>query len=289
MSDFFTSRASNGLVALATCFLAPPLNALAAEAGPPALMLPNVYAPSVAQDLSAYWVSEKFDGIRAYWDGWRLLTRNGKRIQAPAWFTADWPRVPLDGELWAGRGQFERTASIIRDAQPDDAAWRKIRFMVFDLPLQAGPFDQRLRLLSSLLSQISSPCLRSVAQFKVRDEAALNAVLLETVSMGGEGLVLHLGSAEYHGYHSDDLLKLKPYQDAEARVVGHLPGKGKYESVLGALEVEREDGLRFRIGTGFTDEQRRHPPPLESWITYSYQGLTSRGVPRFARFLRVRE
>lgn len=199
----------------------------------PPLILANVYDGGGAIDLSDYWVSEKLDGVRGYWDGKKLLTRSGNVINAPVWFTAGWPEVPLDGELWAGRGRFADASATVRTETPDDVAWRQMRFMVFDLPAQGGSFTARL--------------------------AALDA-----------------------------LLKYKLYQDAEARVIAHLPGNGKYEGLLGALLVERPDGLRFRIGTGFTDEQRRHPPPIGSWITYAHNGFTASGIPRFARFMRIR-
>ena len=101
--------------------------------------------------------------------------------------------------------------------------------------------------------------------------------------------MLHRADSRYRAERTDDLLKLKPHQDAEARVIAHLPGNGKYENMLGALQVQRPDGLQFRVGTGFTDEQRRHPPPVGTWITYTYHGLTAKGMPRFARFLRVHE
>jgi DNA ligase-1 len=90
-------------------------------------MLANVYAAHT--DVSAYWVSEKLDGVRAYWNGRHLQTRGGEPIHAPAWFTADWPATPMDGELWAGRGRFSHTVSTVRQHVPDDAAWRKLRFM----------------------------------------------------------------------------------------------------------------------------------------------------------------
>lgn len=101
--------------------------------------------------------------------------------------------------------------------------------------------------------------------------------------------MLHRGDAPYAARRSDDLLKLKPYEDAEARVLAHLPGRGKYAGLLGALLVERPDGLQFRLGGGFPDARRRKPPPVGSWVTCRYNGLTEDGVPRFARFLRVRD
>ena len=111
-------------------------------------MLANVYRPGVP--LAEYWVSEKLDGVRGYWDGARLWTRGGEPIFAPAWFTAGWPALALDGELWAGRGQFAHAVSTVRQQQPDDAAWRRMRFMVFDLPAHGGSFDQRWPALQQL-------------------------------------------------------------------------------------------------------------------------------------------
>ena len=70
----------------------------------PALWLAQSYSGGL--DLSQYWVSEKYDGVRGYWDGHALWTRQGEPINAPAWFSAGWPATPIEGELWAGRGEF---------------------------------------------------------------------------------------------------------------------------------------------------------------------------------------
>lgn len=268
------------------CCLGPALVSLAEE--PPPLALANVYDGNAGIDLADYWVSEKLDGVRGYWDGKRLLTRSGNVIPAPAWFTTGWPDETLDGELWAGRGRFAHASATVRTQTPDDDAWRQMRFMAFDLPGHGGPFDRRLAALEALVASVPIPWLRAVRQFRIADHAALEAMLDEVVARGGEGLMLHRGSARYRVGRSDDLLKYKRYQDAEARVVAYLPGNGKYEGMLGALLVERPDGLRFRIGTGFTDEQRRCPPPIGSWVTYAYNGFTVSGIPRFARFIRTR-
>ena len=100
--------------------------------------------------------------------------------------------------------------------------------------------------------------------------------------------MLHHRGSIYRNGRSEWLLKYKRHDDAEARVVAHLPGKGKYEGMTGSLLVERPDGVRFRLGSGLSDVQRADPPPIGAWVTYRYDGLTSKGVPRFARFLRVR-
>ncbi|WP_460028397.1 DNA ligase [Methyloparacoccus murrellii] len=261
----------------------------AASAGePPALLLANTLRADVR--VEDYLVSEKYDGVRGYWTGSRFLTRGGETIPAPAWFTAGWPRQALDGELWAGRGRFARSVSILRPPAGDTAAWREIRYLVFDLPDHPGPFLERYRALTALVAGIGQPWVQAVEQTPVASRAALTARLQEVVRQGGEGLMLHRADAPYRPGRSDDLLKLKPFTDADARVVGHVPGKGRYAGLLGSLEVETPEGVRFRLGSGFSVEERRAPPPIGSWVSYRHDGIHPQsGIPRFARFLRLRD
>lgn len=271
---------------LMTFALCGPAPLLAGEAPP--LMLANVLRGEVV--LTDYLVSEKYDGVRGYWDGAQLLTRGGTVIQAPAWFTENWPAQPLDGELWAGRGKFSQTVSTIRQKTPDDAAWRELRFMVFDLPGHPGIFSERNAALTPLIAQLNQPWVIAVEQTTVASRATLQSRLNAVVRAGGEGLMLHRAASLYRAERNDDLLKLKLYEDAEARVIGHVPGKGKFAGVLGALRVETADGLRFNLGSGLSDADRRSPPALGSWVTYRYNGVNEKtGIPRFARFLRMRE
>jgi DNA ligase-1 len=253
---------------------------------PPALSLANVYHEV---ELHHYWVSEKLDGVRAYWDGERLISRGGSVLNAPAWYTAGFPSVTLDGELWMGRGTFDAVSAAVRRHQPIDAEWQQVRYMVFDLPMLDSTFDDRLVELRRIVTESESPYLKFVEQGRVSTEERLQQRLRAVVSGGGEGLMLHRGSARYRAGRSDDLLKLKLFQDAEARVIAHLPGNGRYQGMLGSLLVELPDGRRFRLGTGFNDAERRDPPPLGTLVTYRYQGLTGSGLPRFASFMRVRD
>lgn len=258
-----------------------------AAADRPALMHASSHAAGT-DDVRAYWVSEKLDGVRGHWDGQRLRTRSGLPVAAPAWFTAGWPPVPMDGELWIGRGHFDETSSLVRAADPQASAWRRTRFMVFDLPMHPGPFTARLRQLRSLLADRPVAWLRPVAQWRVEGQAQLDRQMRAIVAAGGEGLMLHHRNATYRAGRSDLLRKYKPHDDAEARVVGYTAGKGKYAGRVGALLVVRADGVRFRLGSGLSDADRARPPPLGSQVTYRYNGLTAKGVPRFARYLRVR-
>ena len=273
------------LACIVLLVLLPP-SVAAGEPGTPPLLLANVYRDDV--DLDQYWVSEKLDGVRAWWDGEGLVSRSGNRFNVPPWFIEHFPPVQLDGELWMGRGTFERLSGAVRRQVPDDAQWREIRFMVFDLPSSPATFDGRLQRLREMFEAIESPRIALVEQFRVAGHDELMDVLHRVVAGGGEGLMLHRGGSLYTAGRSDDLLKLKLYEDAEAVVVGHLPGKGRLAGMLGALVVETPHGQRFRLGTGFSDEERRAPPPLGATVTYKYYGKTRRGVPRFASFLRIR-
>ena len=272
------------VILTALLVVAPP--AAAGDAAP-ALMRGGVYHSGV--DLEEYWVSEKLDGVRAYWDGERLRSRRGNFFSAPAWFVADFPAFPLDGELWLGRGMFEKLSGAVRREKPRPAEWREIRFMVFDLPASAEVFDRRLETLRRIARETDSAYLGLVEQFRVAGQDELLQKLQQVVADGGEGLMLHRGGAVYRAGRTRDLLKLKQHEDAEAVVVRHLPGKGKFSGMLGSLLVETPDGLRFKLGSGFSLRQRREPPPVGATVTYKYYGKTRKGVPRFASFLRVRD
>lgn len=239
-------------------------------------------------DPSGYLVSEKYDGVRAWWDGRTLRFRSGLPIAAPAWFTAPLPREAVDGELWIARGQFETVSGTVRKARPVDAEWRRVRYMLFEMPHAAGTFAERSLALHALVARSAFETLVAVVQRTVDDRAALQHRLAEVVRGGGEGLVLHHADAPYVSGRSDALLKLKPHQDAEAVVTGHIAGRGKYAGLVGALWVRRDDGVTFALGSGLSDAQRADPPPIGALVTYTYRGTTAGGMPRFATFLRVR-
>lgn len=242
-----------------------------------------------AGDAAAGWlVSEKLDGVRAHWDGRTLRFRSGRPVPAPEGFLAQLPRTPLEGELWLGRGRFDELSGLVRRASPDDEAWRHVRYMLFELPGAAGPFTERARELEALAQRVGWPQLQVVPQRRVANRDGLGPWLEEVVRGGGEGLMLHRADAPYRVGRSADVVKLKPQQDEDAVVIGHLPGRGRHAGRLGALRVRRADGSVFDLGTGLDDAQRADPPPLGSTVTYTFRGRTPNGLPRFASFLRVR-
>lgn len=262
------------------------LGHLSVLAAAPSILLAEVYRNQI--DVSQYLVSEKLDGVRAIWDGQQLVFRSGRTINAPSWFLQGLPRQALDGELWMGRGTFEQLSGIVRRDVPDDAEWRQIRYMIFELPDAPGTFAERAENIRELVRQAKVPWLVEIEQVRVVDRSSLQKKMNEIVKAGGEGLMLHRADALYETGRSDTLLKMKPWADAEAVVIAHQPGKGKYAGKMGALRVHAEDGRVFLLGSGFSDAQRQNPPPIGTTLTYRYRDLTSKGLPRFASFLRVR-
>ncbi len=251
----------------------------------PALWLANTYRPGVA--LQDYWVSEKYDGIRGYWTGKQLLTRKGKALNPPEWFVKNWPTSPFEGELWAGRGQFEAVASILQQKQASDEAWQTLRFMVFDTPGHAGTFTQRMAAYQAAVSTLAQPWVHAVEQWQLRSPSELDTLLAQRVKAGAEGLMLHLANARYKAGRSSDQLKVKPQDDAEAQVVAHMRVHGKYAKGTGALWVETPQGQRFKLGSGLRDAERLNPQAIGQWVTYTYRGRTDKGIPRFASYVRT--
>ncbi|KQW43476.1 MULTISPECIES: DNA ligase [unclassified Roseateles] len=255
------------------------------SAGLPAAALEPLLARTAPAhiDPRPYLVSEKLDGVRALWDGQVLRFRSGRTVAAPAWFLAQLPRQALDGELWTARRGFDALSGTVRRTEPVDAEWRRVRFHVFELPNGEGSFEQRVEKLKTLAGGVVVP----VEHMRLASNAALRDKLKEVIAAGGEGLMLHRADAPLAAGRSDLLLKLKPHEDAEAVVVGQEPGKGRFAGQLGALELQTPDGIRFKLGTGFSDAQRRNPPPIGATVTYRFRDRTPAGKPRFASFLRM--
>jgi DNA ligase-1 len=263
----------------------PPKAAKEDEDNAPQLLLANSWENDT--DLDGWWMSEKLDGVRAWWDGKQFLSRQGNVFHAPDWFIAGLPSVPLDGELWLDRKAFQRTVSIVRRQDKSDH-WREIKYLLFDAPGVAGPFEERQKALADLIRTNRPDHAKVLDQIRCTGVESLQAELTRVEALGGEGLMLRQPASHYEAGRSPTLLKVKTFHDAEGVVVEHLAGKGRHAGRLGAVVVELPSGLTFSVGTGFSDAQRESPPAVGSTITYRYQELTDRGVPRFPSFVRMR-
>ncbi|NML15540.1 DNA ligase [Azohydromonas caseinilytica] len=253
---------------------------------PPALLLAREAPDDI--DPAGYLVSEKYDGVRALWDGQRLRFRSGAPVPAPQAFLSRLPPQPLDGELWLERGRFSTLAGLVKRQGAQAADWAGIRYQLFELPGAPGSFEERARALAALVADLDAPALRAVPQERVSDRAALQRKLREVVNAGGEGLMLHRADAPYVAGRSGLLLKLKPQQDAEGVVVAQRFGaEGRMRGLLVALRLRLPEGREFLLGSGFSEALRRDPPPLGSVVSYRHRGWSASGLPRFASFRRV--
>ncbi len=253
-------------------------------AGPPLLLAQSW---DNATDLTGWWISEKLDGVRAYWDGKQFLSRQGNIYYAPDWFIEKLPDVPLDGELWIDRKKFQRTVSIVRRQDKNDL-WNEVRFLVFDAPAATGGFEERLAFLQDALAKGEAKFARLHAQERCKNLETLRAELARIESIGGEGLMLRQPGSKYVAGRSTSLLKVKTFHDAEAVVIGHQAGAGRHNGRMGALLVRLQNGIEFAVGTGFSDRERENPPSVGATVTFRYQELSDAGVPRFPSWVGVR-
>ncbi|MBS1259502.1 MAG: DNA ligase [Candidatus Scalindua arabica] len=239
-------------------------------------------------DIKGWWMSEKLDGVRGYWTGKEMVSRAGNPFHAPAWYTRNFPSFPLDGELWTERGQFSELVSIVR-RKGADTEWEKVRYLIFDAPQTEGGFEKRLEFAHRWFSEHPNKFVEILEQEICEGEEHLRRRLKEIEYSGGEGLMLRRPGSPYTIGRSYNLLKVKTYEDAEATVIRHISGSGRNAGRLGSLLVELMGGIQFKIGTGFSDQERENPPPVGSIITFKYYGFYKSGIPKFASFLRVRE
>jgi DNA ligase-1 len=256
----------------------------------PALLLAKKWDDSI--DPTGYWMSEKLDGMRAYWDGTKLLSRLGNLIHAPEWFTKTLPLFSLDGELWLGRKQFQKLIGIVRRNAPGPD-WHEVTYRVFDAPRTPDIFEARKAVLEAYFLHSGGPASWHPHRQCVEPNHLVTE-LARVEALGGEGIMLRAPGSLYEGKRSSTLLKVKTFHDAEGTVIGHEAGKGKHLGRLGALRVTvptegPKDHCEFSVGSGFTDAEREAPPAIGSIITFRYQELTDGGTPRFPTFVRVRE
>ena len=255
---------------------------------PPVLLAFSFAEAEPPVDPTGWWMSEKLDGVRAWWNGQGFVSRLGNPYLAPAWFTAGLPDFPLDGELWLGRKQFQRCVSIVR-RQDRGEAWRALRYVVFDAPAIAGPFEERQAECEAWFAREKPTYASFHPHQRCESLAHMRSELARVEALGGEGVMLRQPGSAYVAGRSTTLLKVKSFLDAEARVLGHTKGAGRHKGRVGALEVELPDGTRFSVGTGLSDAEREAPPPVGAIITFRYQELSEDGVPRFPTYVGVRD
>lgn len=251
----------------------------------PDLFLLKTYDDS--KEVVGWVMSEKLDGIRGFWDGEKLISRGGNPINAPAWFTQNYPPFAIDGELWTKRNDFENISSIVRRKGADDR-WKNVTHHIFEVPNQQGGLLERLSVLEDYLRKNPSPHLKVLTQTLIKNKQHLENFLEEVTSHKGEGVVVRNPNTLYETGRLSSALKVKKYFDTECQVLKILSGKSKYQGKMGSVLCQTADGRQLKIGSGFKDKDRNNPPTIGSEITFKYYGFTKKGKFKYPVYLRQR-
>jgi len=251
----------------------------------PQLFLLKTYKDDM--NVTGWVMSEKYDGVRAYWDGQKLISRSGKVFSPPEHFTKDFPSFVLDGELWSKRGEFENIVSIV-NSKDAGSRWNVLSFMVFEVPEQKGDLFQRLQVLDNYLEKRPHTKIKLIKQTSITKHNEVKKYFEKLTKKGAEGIVVRNPALSYYVGRKKDALKYKLFLDAECKVVSIMEGRGKYKNKMGTLGCDFKGNI-IKIGSGFSDKQRNSPPSLGSVISFKYYGLTSLGNPKYPVFLRARQ
>lgn len=164
-------------------------------------MLAKTYA---GQNVTGWLMQEKFDGIRAIWDGYALWTREGNPINAPkAWLARLPVGIALDGELWAGRGGMAVVESVRRRKDATEEDWAALSFVAFDAPEHGGTAINR----RVFVERLGVDCVKT---WFCKGKSHARETMRMIVEAGGEGIVLRAPAAPYVRGRSRFLLKMKP-------------------------------------------------------------------------------
>ncbi|CAO1628056.1 unnamed protein product [Parajaminaea phylloscopi] len=242
---------------------------------------------------TGWWMSEKLDGVRAYWTGHRLISRTNIDWKAPQWFLDKLPRgYALDGELWRERDGFEELSGLCQRADP--RGWSTVNYFVFDAPDCDLPYEERLKAArqrcpdgelspDQALQGKFGGRIATLPVTMCKSKTHLNEFMDDVLAQGGEGVILRRQNSPYERTRSSHSRKLKKWYDGEGVVVGYSPGTGRFKGMIGSIGLLMASGHIFTVGTGFPDAVRKgdYLPRKGSLVRYRCGGLTSDGIPRF--------
>ncbi len=248
------------------------------------------------KNFNGYLMSEKLDGVRGIWEAGKFKTRQDNPIHTPSYFTYNFPSFKLDGELWIARAKFDEVSALIRSDSLDSSLWKSVTYNVFDVPNACEEFkltpctlSNRLKVLERYLQQNPNPYIKIIKQIPIKNQEHLKEFYKDIIFNKGEGVVIRKDLAPYEKGRSKNALKLKPYEDAECKVIAYTEDKGKFQGKIGALLCQMPNDRVIKIGSGLKDKDRENPPKIDSIITYKFNGLTKNSLPRFPVFLHIRD
>lgn len=185
------------------------------------VMLAQTYEPD-KHDPSGWLMSEKLDGVRCFWNGTTLFSRNGVKIRAPKEWVDMMPAIALDGELWTGRDDFHKAVTITIHREHGMDEWKDVKYMVFDAPMVPGTFQERIAVAKKAIDEKPNKTVQLIKQSVCKSATHLETLMDEVCGGQGEGVMIKDPKSDYHRKRSYSLLKVKRFEDAEATVIGHV-------------------------------------------------------------------
>jgi DNA ligase-1 len=259
-----------------------------------------------------------------------MWSRYFKPINCPDWFVEGLPKwTCLDGELWCGRQRFNQTVSTVKKLVPVEDEWLDVNYHVFDMPAPSKLFEPGVIRVdvknshtipsgickSTVVEELSEPFynmdrqliheavvgqLRLMnlgphaqvhQQYHLSSWDAVDEFMEAELELGGEGIMMRRMNSVWTPKRSDFLLKFKPWEDAEAVVIGWTAGKERLEGMMGSLKMRMPNGKEFDM-SGFTDDERELLNGEPRWfkigqkLTYKFRELTPDGIPKENRYFR---
>lgn len=222
-----------------------------------------------SKQVIGWWMSEKYDGVRAKWNGKEMESRTGIVYNIPEFLKdqlklivcKDGNPIELDGELWGGYDTFAHTSGLARRIESNCDAWKNITYMIFDSPDANLPFEERYAKIKESLHELENENIKLIVCTKYTGEQSIECLLKEVEAKKGEGIMLRKPGSKYDFKRSRNLLKVKSFSCNEAHVYGYEAGKtGRTLGLVGSLLVVckelGEKPVKFKVGSGLTDVQR---------------------------------
>lgn len=190
--------------------------------------------------------------------------------------------VWVDGELASNEMTFEEIQSIIRKRNGlSKAEARKIKYNVFDY-ISKDAVEKRTDTIRKLVCQSSTTC---IVDSTIIDVNSIELYHDECTKKGYEGAIIRVLGSPYINRRCKFLWKYKKFIDAEFKIVGYRAEKND-QNKLGTFVMKMKDGRTFKARPAATEREK-----ATMWIsrrkylgkkaTVKFQGLTSKGKPRF--------
>ena len=266
-------------------------------------MLAHVYKDDSQIDWAEpVWIQPKLDGVRCLFTKDGAFSRTGKQFMNVKHIEEDLkelfdscPWMVLDGELYNHnlKDDFEKIISLVRKQKPTDEdrseARTKIQYHVYDYIVGNTKYLKYKKRMDALVcSNIYTPSVCYVESKRVATPAILKIAHQANLDRGYEGSIIRLNGI-YEHKRSKNLLKVKDFNDSEAKIIDFVEGKGKRIGTIGKFIAIDSNGMEFGMPVmdNFKFLQKNFNF-MKKWVgktaTFTYFEKTKRGSYRHPLF-----